>query len=401
MCAPMSPRNCGNLFYRHKQKGGVVAGLYIHWPFCLAKCPYCDFNSHRSNNLDQPRWRTALRTELRSMAQRFPGSPLTSVFFGGGTPSLMDPATVAALLDDAEQLWGFSDDVEITLEANPTSSELKKFKDFKEAGINRLSLGMQALQDEALQRLGRQHSVAEARQAYTMATTVFPRVSADFIYARAGQTLQMWDDELTEILNMGGQHISLYHLTLEDGTPLTRHPPADLPDEDTVAAMFTLTRQRLAAAGLPAYEVSNHAVNGMESRHNLLYWQGGDYIGIGPGAHGRWGGYALEQSRSPYKWLEQVEQKGDGGIRQERLTVMDRALEVAMMGLRLTDGIKKDDFQNVTGIPLDHVLSTAGLQQCCEDGLVRNDPERLFLTEAGWLMLNSITLAILNFDPQN
>ena len=378
-----------------------MAGLYIHWPFCLAKCPYCDFNSHRSSSLDQPRWRAALRTELRSVAQRFPGSPLTSVFFGGGTPSLMDPATVAALLDDAEQFWGFSDDVEITLEANPTSSELKKFKDFKAAGVNRLSLGIQALQDEALQRLGRQHSVAEARQAYTMATAVFPRVSADFIYARAGQTLQMWDDELIEILNMGGQHISLYHLTLEDGTPLTRNPPADLPDEDTVAAMFSLTRQRLAAAGLPAYEVSNHAVNGMESRHNLLYWQGGDYIGIGPGAHGRWDGYALEQTRSPQKWLEQVEQDGHGTARRDRLTVVDRALEVAMMGLRLTDGIQKDEFQRVTGISLEQVLSPEGLRQCCEDSLVTDTPERLCVSESGWLLLNSLTLALLNFDAAN
>ncbi len=378
-----------------------MAGLYIHWPFCLAKCPYCDFNSHRSSSLDQLRWRAALRAELRSMAQRFSSPPLTSVFFGGGTPSLMDPATVAVLLEDAEQLWGFSDDVEITLEANPTSSELKKFKAFRSAGVNRLSLGIQALQDEALRRLGRQHSVAEARQAYSIATTVFPRVSADFIYGRAGQTLQMWDDELTEILNMGGQHISLYHLTLEEGTPLTRNPPADLPDEDTVATMFTLTRQRLAAAGLPAYEVSNHAVNGMESRHNLLYWQGGDYIGIGPGAHGRCSGYALEQTRNPQTWLEQVEQDGHGTACHDRLTVMDRALEVAMMGLRLTDGIQKDEFQRVTGISLEQVLSPEGLRQCGADGLVTDTPERLCLSESGWLLLNSITLALLNFDVTN
>ncbi|CAA7620959.1 radical SAM family heme chaperone HemW [Magnetospirillum sp. SS-4] len=368
-------------------------GLYIHWPFCLSKCPYCDFNSHAAGVIDHARWRRALLAELDHFASETRGRRLDSVFFGGGTPSLMEPGTVAALMEAAGRHWSLAPDLEATLEANPTSVETGRFRAFREAGINRLSLGIQALDDESLRFLGRRHSGAEALAALAAARAVFPRVSFDLIYARPGQTRERWRDELALALALAGGHLSLYQLTVEDGTafaPLHRAGAFALPGDDEAAALFELTQEMTALAGLPAYEISNHARPGAECRHNLIYWRGGDWVGIGPGAHGRLNGEATAQARSPSQWLAAVEAAGHATETREMLDADSLRQERLLMGLRLTEGIGPDRLAG-----LEPVLDAAGLKRMIDGGFVTRDAAGLRATARGRLVLNGVLAALV------
>lgn len=373
-------------------------GIYIHWPFCLSKCPYCDFNSHVAAHIDQSRWRAALLRELEHFATMAPGRIVTSIFFGGGTPSLMDPATAEALIARVHDLWPVADTPEITLEANPTSVEAGRFRDFRAAGVNRLSLGIQALDEAALRFLGRQHSASEALAALELAKATFPRFSFDLIYARPNQDLAGWKAELTRALDLAGDHLSLYQLTIEDGTAFApAHARGDfvLPDDDLAAAMFETTQDLCGLAGLPAYEVSNHARPGGESRHNLTYWLGGDYVGAGPGAHGRLDGHALRQHKSPGAWLAAVEAEGHGTQEREALNPATRAEELVMMGLRLVDGIDAETFASVAGQSLWGVLNADGLGRMEEGGFVTRTPTGIRVTPQGMLVLNAVTAELV------
>jgi oxygen-independent coproporphyrinogen-3 oxidase len=372
--------------------------LYVHWPFCLSKCPYCDFNSHVREAVDQARWRAALLSELDHYAAQTAGRRLTSIFFGGGTPSLMAPDTVAAVIARACTAWRAADDLEISLEANPTSAEANKFAAYCAAGVNRISLGVQALADDALKFLGRQHGAAEARKAIALAQRHADRVSFDLIYARPGQTVAAWQAELRAALGIGTSHLSLYQLTLEKGTPFygaAQHGAFALPDEDTGAALFEATQETCAAAGLPGYEISNHARPGEECRHNLTYWQSGDYAGIGPGAHGRLtadGGavWATIQQRAPEAWLAAAE--AGGHATQSRIAVppAERMIEVLMMGLRLACGIAGDDFRRRTGQTLEQALSADAVNRLTGLGLIALDDGGLRASAAGRQRLNAV-----------
>ena len=365
--------------------------LYIHWPFCVSKCPYCDFNSHVRDAVDQDRWREALLADLAHEAALMPGRRIGSVFFGGGTPSLMPPATVAALLDAAAGHWGFAPDVEITLEANPSSVEAARFADLATAGVNRVSLGLQSLDDAALRFLGRAHDVAEGQAALALAQAAFPRVSVDLMYALPGQTLAAWERELTRAIGFGTEHLSLYQLTIEPGTRFATDAAKGrlhVPDGDTAADLFEATRARTAAAGLPAYETSNHARQGAESRHNLTYWRYGDYLGVGPGAHGRRAGLATVRRKKPENWLAAVDRNGHGIEREEPLDRYQRAQEALVMGLRLREGVDLGRIAALAGgdapVDRDAVARLARL------GLVTLADERLVVTEAGALLLDAI-----------
>jgi oxygen-independent coproporphyrinogen-3 oxidase len=320
----------------------VTSALYIHWPFCLKKCPYCDFNSHVRDEVDVARWQAALIADMRHEAHAAGGEPLQSVFFGGGTPSLMPPALVGALLAEAERLWGFTPKIEITLEANPRSVEAANVAALASAGVNRVSLGLQALDDAALRFLGRLHDADEGLSALDVAQRHFARVSFDLIYARPGQTAEQWAAELRRAVGFGTGHLSLYQLTIEPGTrfetDVRQGAFAPLAD-DPAADLFALTRELTSAAGLPAYEVSNHARPGEESRHNLTYWRYRDYRGIGPGAHGRRGGFATARHKKPENWLAAVEARGDGLQEERALSASEQASEALLMGLRLADGV--------------------------------------------------------------
>jgi oxygen-independent coproporphyrinogen-3 oxidase len=373
-------------------------GIYIHWPFCLSKCPYCDFNSHVAASIDQPRWRAALLAELGHFAALRPGERVTSIFFGGGTPSLMEPATAAALIERVGTLWPTASELEITMEANPSTVEAGRFRDFRAAGINRLSLGVQALNDADLRFLGRRHDAGEALAALELAGQLFPRFSFDLIYARPNQTPQAWRDELARALTLAGDHLSMYQLTIEDGTafaPAYARGAFQLPSEDDQAEMFEITQDLTAAAGLPAYEVSNHARPGGECRHNLTYWLGGDYVGVGPGAHGRLGGEAFRQHRAPDVWLRRVE--GDGHATQEReaLDPATRAEEMVMMGLRLVDGIDAETFAAASGQSLWDVLDADGLARMQAGGFIERTAHGIKATPAGMLVLNALTAEVL------
>jgi len=327
--------------------------LYLHWPFCRSKCPYCDFNSHVGGRIDQGRWRAAYLRELDHVAAETPGHRVTSVFFGGGTPSLMAPETVATVLDRVAARWPLAPDIEVTLEANPTSAEAASFAAFRNAGVNRLSLGVQALDDGALRALGRAHDTREAVAALELAARCFERFSFDLIYARPGQSVAAWRDELARAAALAGDHLSLYQLTIEPGTAFYaphQRGDLDLPDEDTAAALHEATQEVLDAAGLPAYEISNHARPGGESRHNLTYWRGGIHAGIGPGAHGRlrsadgaW--RATRAVRAPGEWLDRVERAGHGWEPPEPLDATARLEERLLMGLRLTEGLSRTDIR--------------------------------------------------------
>ena len=374
-------------------------GLYLHWPFCQSKCPYCDFNSHVAGRIDQTRWLRAFEAEIERIGALTEGRVLNTVFFGGGTPSLMEAGTVQGILDRIRATWTLANDVEITLEANPGSVEAARFEGYAKAGVNRVSLGIQALDPDDLRRLGRMHSVDEAAKAIAIAQSTFDRVSIDLIYARQNQTLTAWQDELRRALDFGTSHLSLYQLTIEDGTVFgqmhAKNLLRGLPEEDLSADMFELTQEITRQAGLPAYEVSNHARPGDESRHNLIYWRMGDYAGIGPGAHGRLTldstRFATEAERQPTPWLDRT--LGDPGAAesQERLSAEDRAAEYLMFALRLKEGASLDRFRALAGTP----LSPRGLAEMTALGFLHQDGDRIHTSETGVMMLNGILRALL------
>jgi putative oxygen-independent coproporphyrinogen III oxidase len=376
--------------------------LYVHWPFCLAKCPYCDFNSHVRDRIDQTRFARALRRELATEAARLGRRRLKSVFFGGGTPSLMDPSTVAALLDDAARYFDPADDLEITLEANPTSIEAGRLADFRAAGVNRVSIGIQSLDENALRTLGRQHSSAEAVAALALARRLFPRVSFDLIYARPGQDMAGWRAELRTALAIAADHLSLYQLTIEPATQfevLHRQGKIVLPDEDTAAALYEATEEECARAGLLAYEISNYARPGQESRHNLAYWRYLDYAGIGPGAHGRitvnGSLHATRRHRAPEPWAERVEQNGHALTADDPIMAEERAREALLMGLRLTEGIELARFTARTGQTLMQSVDADVLARCIAEGYLTLTPERLMATREGRIRLDSLLSALV------
>ncbi len=380
---------------------GLIApgfGIYVHWPFCAAKCPYCDFNSFVSAKVDHGAWTRALVAELEYNAQLRPQGPASSIFFGGGTPSLMEPDTVGTLIETVHRLWGLTNDCEITLEANPTSVEAEKFKAFAHAGVGRVSIGIQALNDQDLKALGRMHTVKEALAAYDLARATFPRVSFDLIYARMGQSVADWEAELARALDLAADHLSMYQLTLEPGTPfyeLHKKGNLPLPDEDTAAEMFEITQAMTREAGLPPYEVSNHARPGAESRHNLTYWRLGDYVGVGPGAHGRLTldgvRHATETILDPKAWLQAVQQRGSGIDQQTELTPLESGEEYLLMGLRLEEGISLARFEALAGQPFD----LARTVMLVEEGMLVLEADTMRVTAKGRPVLNAIIAALV------
>ena len=371
----------------------MARALYIHWPFCLKKCPYCDFNSHVRDGVDHAQWQAALIADMRHEARLAGGEPLDSVFFGGGTPSLMPPALVAALLVEAERLWGFAPGIEITLEANPSSVEAGKFADLAAAGINRVSLGLQALDDQVLHFFGRLHGVAEGLAALDVAQRHFGRVSFDLIYARPGQTPAQWQAELERALGFGTGHLSLYQLTIEPGTrfaTLVREGRFAPLDDDLAADLFDLTRAVTAAQGLPAYEISNHARPAEQSRHNLTYWRYQDYAGIGPGAHGRRGGRATVRHRKPENWLAAVAAQEHGIAEERDLPVAERASEALLMGLRLTEGIDPAALALRLGLAAADLIDADRFAFYQGQGLVWAEGTRIGVRPAGVSVLDAL-----------
>jgi putative oxygen-independent coproporphyrinogen III oxidase len=376
--------------------------LYIHWPFCLAKCLYCDFNSHVRAHIDQTRFAAALRSELAWEAARLGPRRLASIFFGGGTPSLMDPATVALLIEDARRLFVADDDIEITLEANPTSVEAARLQAFRGAGVNRVSLGVQSLDDAALKMLGRGHSAAQAITALELARTIFPRVSFDLIYARPGQAMAGWRAELRQALGLVSDHLSLYQLTIEPGTgfeALHRRGELLLLNDDDAAELYDATAEEAGRFGLLPYEVSNYARPGAESRHNLAYWRYGDFAGIGPGAHGRvtldGALHATRRHRAPEPWAERVERDGQGSTPQEAVPASDRAREMLLMGLRLSEGIDAARFARRTSVALDDALDADTLARALDAGYLVRDGGRLAATAEGRKRLDALLGAMV------
>ncbi len=376
--------------------------LYIHWPFCLAKCPYCDFNSHVRERIDQKRFAAALRAELAWEAARLGKRPLASVFFGGGTPSLMAPETVAALLGDAALLFDPVPGMEVTLEANPTSVEAGRLAAFRAAGVNRISMGIQSLRAEPLRALGRQHSVAEAVAALETARRIFPRISFDLIYARPGQTLADWRAELREALSLAHDHLSLYQLTVEPGTAyegMQRRGELVLPDDELAAALYDATGEEAGRFGLLPYEVSNYALPGSESRHNLAYWRYGDYAGIGPGAHGRvmveGRLLATRRHRAPEPWAERVEAQGHGTTHEEEVAAEERAREMLLMGLRLGEGIGEARFLARTGVALEAAVEMDVLAQALDAGYLAREGGVLRALPEGRKRLDALLAALI------
>jgi putative oxygen-independent coproporphyrinogen III oxidase len=376
--------------------------IYVHWPFCLSKCPYCDFNSHVRDTVDHDRWRTALLAELDHYADRTPGRTVTSIFFGGGTPSLMEPATAAAVIERVAQRWTMAPGVEITLEANPSSVESARFADLAAAGVNRVSLGVQALDDASLAFLGRRHNATEALAALAVAKRQFARTSFDLIYARPGQSVADWRIELERALEEGTEHLSVYQLTIEEGTKfatLAARGELDMPDEETQAVLYETTQEILQAAGLPAYEISNHARPGAESRHNLTYWRYGDYVGIGPGAHGRLTvdgrKLATRAHKAPEIWLDRVAAKGHGAHADVDVTMAERGDELLMMGLRLTEGVSRARLRDQLGADVDTLLDRTKLGRLVEAGFLALDDRNLRATAAGRQRLNAVLASLL------
>jgi len=375
--------------------------LYVHWPFCVSKCPYCDFNSHVRASVDQAAWRAALLTDLAYEASLLPGRKLGSIFFGGGTPSLMPPETVAAIIAAAADAWGFADDIEITLEANPSSVEAARFAALALAGVNRVSLGLQALDDAALKFLGRAHDVREGLAALETAQKAFGRVSFDLIYARPEQSLDAWDAELARAISFGTEHLSLYQLTIEPGTRFATEAAAGrlhIPGEDLGADLFEVTRSMTDAAGLPAYEISNHARPGAESRHNLSYWRYSDYAGIGPGAHGRRGGMATVRHKKPENWLSAIDRNGQGIESTTKLSPGDRLTEAMLMGMRLREGLDLSRHFDTENPGLTQSLNQRALVTLDAQGLIARDGPRLRATDRGLPVLNAILSSLLT-DP--
>lgn len=373
------------------QNGGF--GLYVHWPFCLAKCPYCDFNSHVSARIDQSQWADAYVSELDRVGRLTEGRVLRSVFFGGGTPSLMEPRVVDRILTKVRETWPTANDMEVTLEANPTSVEAARFEGYRTAGVNRISMGVQALNDADLRRLGRMHTANEAMAAFDVARNIFSRVSFDLIYARQDQSESDWEAELKLALTLAVDHLSLYQLTIEDGTAFGDRYAAGklrgLPDEDRAANLYEITQSLCSDNGMPAYEVSNHARIGSESIHNLIYWRYGDYAGIGPGAHGRLtlqgNRLATEAVRNPTKWLETL-----GRESVDTLSKDDQAVEMLLMGLRIVEGVDLQRVGSLIGNKYSH-----NINRLCEMGMVRIEGGRLQVTTSGRPVLNSVLKEIL------
>ncbi|HXW25130.1 MAG TPA: radical SAM family heme chaperone HemW [Xanthobacteraceae bacterium] len=370
-------------------------GVYVHWPFCLSKCPYCDFNSHvRHAAIDEARFVRAFAHEIAATAERVPGRQAASIFFGGGTPSLMQPATVGAILDAIARHWSVARDVEVTLEANPTSVEATRFRGYRAAGVNRVSLGVQALDDGALAALGRLHSADEALAAVAIARAAFPRYSFDLIYARPGQTVAAWRDELARAIAQAADHLSLYQLTIEPDTPFAALQAAGklaIPDDDAARALYDATQQVCAAHGLPAYEISNHARPGGECRHNLIYWRYGEYAGVGPGAHGRLDidgrRRATATEKNPERWLDLVEARGHGLVVDDALTRTEKADELLLMGLRLAEGIDMQRYADRAGKPLD----PERIADLIRSGFVASTPDRrLRVTPSGFPVLDAV-----------
>lgn len=372
-------------------------GLYIHWPFCLSKCPYCDFNSHVREKVDQNRWKDALLQELESAVQHLDGKSLVSIFFGGGTPSLMEPDTVAALLEKTKSLFPVADTLEVTLEANPSTVEALRFKAFSEAGVNRLSLGIQSLDDKALAFLGRKHSAEDALEALEIAKTYFPRYSFDLIYALPDQSLESWEAELKRALTFANGHMSLYQLTIEPQTAFaTRFERGEKMtlEDDPAAQLYEATDEIMRKAGLPAYEVSNYAAPSQECQHNLIYWNFEDYIGIGPGAHGRITKQGVKNTTLRYKapetWLEAMEKHGHGLQLSEPLSPVERLQELTLMGLRLTNGLSLERLSEEVGLNAEEAYGSDRLGQLEKEGLLIQTPTHLIPTFEGRLRLNSL-----------
>ena len=374
---------------------GEPLALYVHWPFCVSKCPYCDFNSHVRVSVDEGEWRAALLADLAHEAKLLPGQRLTSIFFGGGTPSLMEPSTVQAIIDAALCHWQADEDLEITLEANPNSAEARRFADLAAAGVNRISLGLQSFDDASLAFLGRAHSSDEGQRALALAQSAVDRVSFDLIYALPGDTEASWDAALGRALSLGTEHLSLYQLTIEPGTRfasmVAKHEFEPL-DTDTSAALFELTQDRAAAAGLPAYEISNHARSGAESRHNLAYWRYQAYAGVGPGAHGRRRGLRTVRHRKPENFLSAVGRNGHGLAEEEQLTPGEAAREALVMGLRLTEGIEPSALAERLGV--EQLVDDCRVDRLVGHGLLERDGPLIRTTASGRLLLDSILAEI-------
>jgi len=376
---------------------GTLA-LYIHWPFCVSKCPYCDFNSHVREQVDMAAWQDALLADMAHEAALTPGRRLSSIFFGGGTPSLMPPALVEALIAAAERHWGFAENIEITLEANPSSVEAANFHDLAGAGVNRVSLGLQALDERTLQFLGRAHDVAEGLAALDTAQRAFGRVSFDLIYARPGQSLDDWQAELERALSFGTGHLSLYQLTIEPGTrfeTLVRTGALVPANDDHCADLFELTRDVMTAAGLPAYEISNHARPGQESRHNLTYWRYEDYIGVGPGAHGRRLEQATERHKKPENFLSAMARNANGLKVEQPLSPQTRAMEALMMGLRLAEGVDLEDLEAKTGLATAAMVDGVEVQKLAGMGFLSQCGGRLTVQPKGMPLLDALLPKII------
>lgn len=380
-------------------------GIYVHWPFCAAKCPYCDFNSHvRMQGVDQQRFVAGFAREMASLRQRTGPRQVSSIFLGGGTPSLMEPSTVDAVLQAINWNWTIKPDAEITMEANPSSVEAERFRGYRAAGVNRLSLGVQALDDAELKRLGRLHDVAQALSAIGLAREIFPRLSFDLIYARPGQTLEAWQSELHRAIDLAADHLSLYQLTIEEGTAFHRLYTAGkltLPEPEVAADLYDLTQQVTKARGLPAYEISNHAVPGAESQHNLLYWRYDEYAGFGPGAHGRFIPDQADRAehtrlvtmteKLPERWLELVESRGHGVVEEEKLTLDEQADEMLLMGLRLYEGLDLHRYEALAG----HALDGQTLARLQQQGLIEPvGNARLRATASGRIVLDHVITAL-------
>jgi putative oxygen-independent coproporphyrinogen III oxidase len=384
-----------NHFEHGLGKGDSGFGVYVHWPFCMAKCPYCDFNSHvRHQAVDQPRFAAAFAREMATMRIRTGQRTVSSIFLGGGTPSLMQPETVASVLNEISRNWHVPDDIEITLEANPTSVEADRFHGYRAAGVNRVSLGVQALNDADLRRLGRMHNVEEALAAIKLAREIFPRLSFDLIYARPDQTIGAWREELTKAISYAADHLSLYQLTIEEGTPfynLWKAGKLVTPDGDHAAALYQETQEVTARHGLPAYEISNHAAPGAESQHNLVYWRYGEYVGVGPGAHGRFIENGIRAvtitERHPETWVRKVETVGHGVVEEEFLTHEQEGDEFLLMGLRLVEGIDLSRYERLTG----HSVKESRVISLAEQGLIEYiGNSRIRTTPEGAIVLNAV-----------
>ncbi|HEX6112724.1 MAG TPA: radical SAM family heme chaperone HemW [Geminicoccaceae bacterium] len=387
---------------RGAAKADAGFGIYVHWPFCRAKCPYCDFNSHVGDEVDHARWARALLAEIDRHAAEIGPRTLRSIFFGGGTPSLMAPETVAAVIERATARFAPAPDLEITLEANPTSSEADNFRALRAAGVNRVSLGVQALDDAALRFLGREHDAAEALAAVDLAAHLFERFSFDLMYGRPGQTPAGWAAELARALRHADGHLSVYQLTIEPGTRfalLERTGALVMPPDDVQADLFELTQECLASAGLPAYEISNHARPGEACRHNLLYWRSAEWLGIGPGAHGRLNRererFATAAWRLPKAWLERVERTGSGERSRVALIRPEQVEELVVMGLRLVEGVDLARLEATAGCPVDDCLDPAALDRLVADGLLTSHAGRLAATAAGRQCLDALLEALI------